>query len=174
MTENRHNERTELTDTGRRRLLNRLWTFLAALACIEFGWLSVRLLRSSGKAAMGESSEKIIQVGRVEDFAPSSVTAIPKGQFYLVCLENGEFMALSRLCTHLGCATTWDNELGRFVCPCHGSSFDMAGRVLTPPAVKDMRSHPLRVENGAILVDLTKTQPASARARADGPMAAGA
>jgi len=38
------------------------------------------------------------------------------------------------VCTHLGCSPTYTPEVradwaGGFICPCHGSRFDMAGRV---------------------------------------------
>lgn len=50
---------------------------------------------------------------------------------------NEEFLVLIGVCTHLGCSPTYRptaGELGAgwpggFFCPCHGSSFDMAGRV---------------------------------------------
>jgi len=52
-----------------------------------------------------------------------------------------EFLVLLGLCTHLGCAPTYrpdvgaqdlggDSWLGGFFCRCHGSKFDLAGRVL--------------------------------------------
>lgn len=48
-----------------------------------------------------------------------------------------EILVLIGICTHLGCAPTYRpyiNELGPdwpggFYCPCHGSTFDLAGRV---------------------------------------------
>jgi len=48
-----------------------------------------------------------------------------------------EILVLVGVCTHLGCAPSYMPELGSlgpdwpggFYCPCHGSSFDMAGRV---------------------------------------------
>ncbi len=47
-----------------------------------------------------------------------------------------EYLVLVGLCTHLGCAPMYqpevrpaDNWLGGFFCPCHGSKFDLAGRV---------------------------------------------
>jgi ubiquinol-cytochrome c reductase iron-sulfur subunit len=50
-----------------------------------------------------------------------------------------EFLILIGLCTHLGCSPTYRPDLasadlgadwpGGFFCPCHGSKFDMAGRV---------------------------------------------
>jgi len=45
-----------------------------------------------------------------------------------------EYLILLSVCTHLGCSPTYIPEvradwLGGFICPCHGSKFDMAGRV---------------------------------------------
>ncbi len=47
---------------------------------------------------------------------------------------NKEYLVLLSWCTHLGCSPTYTPEvsadwLGGFICPCHGSKFDMAGRV---------------------------------------------
>ncbi|MDJ0861003.1 MAG: ubiquinol-cytochrome c reductase iron-sulfur subunit [Gammaproteobacteria bacterium] len=49
-----------------------------------------------------------------------------------------EYLVLVGLCTHLGCSPSFRPEMGGdmgpdwkggFFCPCHGSRFDMAGRV---------------------------------------------
>ncbi|MDQ7015713.1 MAG: ubiquinol-cytochrome c reductase iron-sulfur subunit [Gammaproteobacteria bacterium] len=50
-----------------------------------------------------------------------------------------EFMIMVGICTHLGCSPTFRPEMapadlgpawkGGFACPCHGSRFDLAGRV---------------------------------------------
>lgn len=46
---------------------------------------------------------------------------------------NPEYLVLIGLCTHLGCVPTYQPEVeagaGQFYCPCHGSIFDLAGRV---------------------------------------------
>ncbi|MDY6980404.1 MAG: ubiquinol-cytochrome c reductase iron-sulfur subunit [Pseudomonadota bacterium] len=53
---------------------------------------------------------------------------------------NPEIAVLIGICTHLGCSPTYRPELGAkdlggkewkggFFCPCHGSKFDLAGRV---------------------------------------------
>lgn len=52
---------------------------------------------------------------------------------------KAEYLVLVGLCTHLGCSPTYRPEVapadlgpdwkGGFFCPCHGSRFDMAGRV---------------------------------------------
>ncbi len=45
-----------------------------------------------------------------------------------------DYLVLLSWCTHLGCSPTYTPEVsadwqGGFICPCHGSKFDMAGRV---------------------------------------------
>ncbi len=53
---------------------------------------------------------------------------------------KSEFLVVVGICTHLGCspsdkfqagpqASLPDNWAGGFLCPCHGSTFDLAGRV---------------------------------------------
>ncbi|WP_058483299.1 ubiquinol-cytochrome c reductase iron-sulfur subunit [Legionella spiritensis] len=50
---------------------------------------------------------------------------------------NPDYLVLVGICTHLGCSPKYvpnENELGPdwpggFYCPCHGSRFDLAGRV---------------------------------------------
>ena len=45
-----------------------------------------------------------------------------------------EYLIIVGICTHLGCSPTYQREItadfqGGFFCPCHGSKFDLAGRV---------------------------------------------
>ncbi|MEM1243418.1 MAG: ubiquinol-cytochrome c reductase iron-sulfur subunit [Pseudomonadota bacterium] len=50
-----------------------------------------------------------------------------------------EYLILVGICTHLGCSPTYMPAIGSlgsdwpggFYCPCHGSTFDLAGRVYT-------------------------------------------
>ena len=50
---------------------------------------------------------------------------------------NPEYLVLVGICTHLGCSPKYTPEVnalgpdwpGGFYCPCHGSTFDLAGRV---------------------------------------------
>jgi ubiquinol-cytochrome c reductase iron-sulfur subunit len=52
--------------------------------------------------------------------------------------DRAEFAVLVAICTHLGCSPSGPfasgsnaqlGDVAGFVCPCHGSSFDLAGRV---------------------------------------------
>ena len=63
-----------------------------------------------------------------------------------------EYLVIEGSCTHLGCAPLAefevgpaDNWFGGFFCPCHGSRFDLAGRVYkSVPAPTNLRVPPYR------------------------------
>ena len=76
---------------------------------------------------------------------------------------NPEFLVVIGSCTHLGCAPLEDFEVrpsdnwnGGFFCPCHGSKFDLAGRVYKGvPAPSNLRIPPHRfVRDDLILIGL--------------------
>ena len=47
---------------------------------------------------------------------------------------NGDFTALSDICTHAGCTVNYDSSGKDLFCPCHGSIFSLTGAVLQGPA----------------------------------------
>ncbi len=153
-TEQKHGQEGRVS---RRSFLNWIWASLAALACIEFAWITNSILKSP-KTKQQQDQTTIIDVGMAADFQPGTVKAIPQGRFYLACLADGSFIALSRTCTHLGCSVPWNESEKKFICPCHGSTFDAAGTVLTPPALRPLDYFPVRLENGLIRVDISKAQ----------------
>jgi ubiquinol-cytochrome c reductase iron-sulfur subunit len=71
--------------------------------------------------------------------------------------SNPEYLVLVGICTHLGCSPTFrpnpDDEVGAdwkggFFCPCHGSKFDLAGRVFANvPAPTNLSVPPYRFLN---------------------------
>ncbi len=142
--------------TTRRSFLGRIWLWLGGLAILEGAWISTAILRPRRQAARADRDE-IVVAGPVDRFEVGTVTAFPAGRFYLSRLEDGGFLALSRRCTHLGCTVPWMAEEGRFICPCHASSFDLRGEVLSPPAPRALDYHPVRIENGVVKVDTATT-----------------
>ena len=72
-----------------------------------------------------------------------------------------EYLVVEGSCTHLGCAPIKDFEVrpadnwtGGFFCPCHGSKFDLAGRVFNGvPAPTNLRIPPHRfVRDDLVLI----------------------
>jgi cytochrome b6-f complex iron-sulfur subunit len=144
--------------SNRRVLLNRIWAVIAALAFIELGWFGTSLLKSRKTRNTQLKGARYIEAGRVESFTPGQVKAVPEAMLFLACLEDNRFIALSRTCTHLGCALSWNEDQQKFVCPCHGSTFDRAGVVLTAPAIRPLDYYPVRIEDGIIRIEITNLQ----------------
>ena len=80
-------------------------------------------------------------LGPASDYPLNSRTLLSAPQAVLLHTENG-FSALSLVCTHLGC--TVEQKTDGFTCPCHGSRFNLDGKVTHGPAVKPLTS--LRIE----------------------------
>lgn len=82
-----------------------------------------------------------------------------------------EFLVLIGICTHLGCSPEFRPEpgtistswLGGFYCACHGSRFDLAGRVYkNVPANKNLEVPPYYfLSDGRILIGMTKEEAAA-------------
>ncbi len=83
---------------------------------------------------------------------------------------NEEFLVLIGICTHLGCSPEFRPDPGAeglgaswqggFYCACHGSRFDLAGRVFkNVPANKNLEVPPYYfLSDGRLLIGMTKEE----------------
>ena len=80
------------------------------------------------------------QSGVPGELAPgeAAVTGMAPGQVAVSRDADGELHKVSAVCTHLGCIVTWNTAETTWDCPCHGSRFDIEGKVIQGPAVKDL------------------------------------
>ena len=143
-------------DNSRRSFLTKLWFALGFVALVEFIAVAFAFLLPGKAKARRERSDAIVTGGALDQFIPNSVTAFVRGRFYLARLEDGGFLALSRKCTHLGCTVPWVVEENKFICPCHGSSFDITGSVISPPAPRALDMYSVIIENDIVKVDTSK------------------
>lgn len=70
-----------------------------------------------------------------------------------VVKENGApYTAYYTMCTHKHCSL--DTDPDGFTCPCHGSTFDLKGRVTQGPAKTSLTGLPVTEANGILTVDI--------------------
>lgn len=141
---------------SRRSFLGKVWLLLGGVALAEAAWIVTDFLKPRRRQSQDHDSSSVIIAGPVDRFEPGSVTAFPEGRFYLARLADGGFLALDRECTHLGCTVPWVDAENRFVCPCHASSFDITGDVLSPPAPRPLDIFEVRIENNIVKVDISE------------------
>ncbi len=70
-----------------------------------------------------------------------------------VMTENGQdFVAMSNVCTHLGCRIRWIADLEGFYCPCHNGVFAKDGTVKAGPPPRPLDRFETKVENGILFI----------------------
>lgn len=70
-----------------------------------------------------------------------------------VLTENGrDYIALSNVCTHLGCHIRWISEKDQFFCPCHNGVFDKEGKVVSGPPPRSLDRFTTKVEKDQIYI----------------------
>ncbi len=105
-----------------------------------------RFSLSAAKAAVRETAISLRQLTKEALTAAdvSDLARIGRGEGGVVLLhgnrtgvyrdEHGSLFAVDTRCPHLGCALEWNADEKSWDCPCHGSRFDVRGRLLHGPA----------------------------------------
>ncbi|MEM7720607.1 MAG: ubiquinol-cytochrome c reductase iron-sulfur subunit [Pseudomonadota bacterium] len=66
---------------------------------------------------------------------------------------EGAWIVQMGVCTHLGCVPLADaGEFGGWFCPCHGSHYDLSGRIRKGPAPENLPVPPARWEDATTIV----------------------
>jgi cytochrome b6-f complex iron-sulfur subunit len=67
----------------------------------------------------------IFKAGFPGDYVPGAVSEKYKDEerVWIIRQNDGSFVALLAICTHLGCTPRWLASENKFKCPCHGSGF---------------------------------------------------
>jgi glycine/D-amino acid oxidase-like deaminating enzyme/nitrite reductase/ring-hydroxylating ferredoxin subunit len=82
------------------------------------------------------------QAGSAEDVPPGEAREVRDGlgKTGVYRDEQGGLHGVSLRCTHLGCLVRFNAAERSWDCPCHGSRFDVDGRVLEGPATHPLQS----------------------------------
>jgi cytochrome b6-f complex iron-sulfur subunit len=100
----------------------------------------------------------VFRAGTVADYAEPGVYEQFKGKqgVWIVHQANGELVAISTTCTHLGCIPNWLQSDQKFKCPCHGSGFYVSGVNFEGPAPRPLERYKIAIEGEYIVVDKSK------------------
>jgi menaquinol-cytochrome c reductase iron-sulfur subunit len=79
-----------------------------------------------------------------------------KTSAWLRRVAEGEFIAFSVNCAHLGCPVRWLEDARLFMCPCHGGVYYEDGRVAAGPPPHPLTRYPVRVNDGQVEI---RTEP---------------
>ncbi|NOR49985.1 MAG: Rieske 2Fe-2S domain-containing protein [Desulfuromonadales bacterium] len=126
-----------VTPPQRRKLLFTMLGGLGALIGAASAWPVFRFLAPNDT---GSGSDQVL--------VPRGDVVSGKAHFFqyrgkpavIMQPSPGNFVALSAVCTHLGCVVAWQEQAGEFLCPCHGGRFSADGQVLSGPPPKALET----------------------------------
>ena len=74
---------------------------------------------------------------------------VPIGAVYLRRTNTGLVEAFNVVCPHAGCFVDYLPDRGRYLCPCHNSTFTIAGKIDDPssPAARGLDSLEVEIRN---------------------------
>jgi cytochrome b6-f complex iron-sulfur subunit len=89
---------------------------------------------------------------------------IPDGKFYVVKVQpedspdiaspnEANLVAIYQVCTHLGCLIPYIQSEKRFICPCHGSTFERNSQYVRGPAPRNLDQFPVEIVGGVVSVN---------------------
>jgi len=152
------------TPVGSRRKFFHWMTGIAA-SLIGLG-LAIPLVGYVISPAFKRREQSWIDVGRERDLPVGKpkqldyVTTLKDGwmetkaekALWAVKQTDGQVTVFSPICPHLGCGYRWEDSDRTFKCPCHGSVFDISGKVMAGPAPRPLDVLPTKIENGHLFV----------------------
>ena len=111
---------------------------------LEFGERKIVKWRGKPVWILRRSDAAIDELSELDDEVKDPASAAEQQPFYArneYRSQRAEYLIVLGICTHLGCSPVYagkgegethqlgDDWQGGFFCPCHGSRFDLAGRV---------------------------------------------
>ena len=134
---------------------------------LESGGLVIAEWRSKPVWIVRRTEESLASLAKLEDKLKDPASDAEQQPAYTRNTHRSvrpEILVLIGLCTHLGCSPTYrpevgaadlggDEWLGGFYCPCHGSTFDLSGRVFKGvPAPTNLEVPPYSFESENVII----------------------
>jgi cytochrome b6-f complex iron-sulfur subunit len=120
--------------------------FKSLLSVLGLAALPIRSARAKSLAVPLEKAPKLKKVGGW------TVLKIKDHSILFVRDAKDSVRALSSACTHMQCQMSYNADSQHIECPCHGSSFDLTGKVLKTPAKNPLRNYPAKLSGGRVIV----------------------
>ena len=139
----------------------------ADISQLEEGAMVVVEWRGKPVYVVRRSPEMLERLSTINDRLKDPDSSASKQPSYIEGIDRSlrpELLVVEGLCTHLGCAPKsrpevraadlgGDDWIGGFFCPCHGSKFDLAGRVFSGvPASANLVVPPYSFESENVIV----------------------
>jgi cytochrome b6-f complex iron-sulfur subunit len=95
-----------------------------------------------------------VLAGKVGELNPNSFKIFRFGSrpAILVLTADGQYHALSAVCTHLGCTVQYRPDLHEIWCACHNGMYDLTGHNISGPPPRPLEEFQVHISAGDIFV----------------------
>ena len=135
----------------RRRLVEMLLGGGVFASIVAFVYPVLRYLIPPQVADLGGDEVVAAKVG---DLRPNGFKIFRFGAHpaLLMLTAEGEYRALSAVCTHLSCTVQYRNDLQQVWCACHNGLYDLNGRNVSGPPPRPLDAFQVHVRGDEIVV----------------------
>jgi Rieske Fe-S protein len=95
-----------------------------------------------------------VVAAKVGDLKPngSKVFRFGSRPALLLLTPEGEYHAVSAVCTHLGCTVQYRNDLHAVWCACHNGTYGLDGRNVSGPPPRPLEKFQVNIRSNEIIV----------------------
>ncbi len=103
---------------------------------------------------IAEAKVNSIKVGKAVEFPSDSAKIIKFGRQPVILIRtiDGEFRALSAVCTHLECIVQYRKDTKQIWCACHNGIYDLRGRNISGPPPRPLEEYIVKVIDEEIVI----------------------
>ena len=108
----------------------------------------------AARAATRKVAIPLAKAGKLKAVGGWAVLRIKELEILFVRATEKDVHALSATCTHKQCTVAYDPAGAKVACPCHGSTYDLAGNVLTGPAARPLKDFNASLDGDRVVIEL--------------------
>jgi cytochrome b6-f complex iron-sulfur subunit len=146
-----HTEATMGHEPARRRLMQLLLGGGVLASAVAFLYPVLRYLVPPAATDLGGDSVVAAKVGELK-VNSGKIFRFGSRPGLLVRTVDGEYRAMSAVCTHLNCTVQYRSDLREVWCACHNGFYDLNGRNVGGPPPRPLDAYDVHVNGDDVIV----------------------
>jgi len=135
----------------RRRFVEVLLGSGLIASVVSFIYPVLRYLVPPAVSNLGEDEIVACKVGELKPNS-SKIFRFGTRPGLLLLTADGQYRALSAVCTHLGCTVQYRNDTHQIWCACHNGLYDLNGRNISGPPPRPLEDFVVHVRGAEVVV----------------------
>jgi Rieske Fe-S protein len=145
------NEDSQKVRPARRRLVEVLLGGGVFASIVSFIYPVLKYLAPPAVPDLGQDEVVAAAVGDLKANG-SKVFRFGSRPALLLLTAEGEYHAVSAVCTHLGCTVQYRNDMHVIWCACHNGTYGLDGRNISGPPPRPLENFQVNIRGNEIVV----------------------